>query len=75
VTRKVVTIDDPGPYEHPLRAYITVAGATGPVEIGFPAWDDVADWLTSPGHWRLGEVEAITIIRIEDEDYSRRPAA
>jgi hypothetical protein len=64
-----------GIYEYPLRAFVTTAGAADPVEIGFPGWDDVADWLTSPGRYRLGVVEVITIIQIEDEDYRKRSAA
>jgi hypothetical protein len=53
------------PFEYPLRAYVTITGATAAAEIGFPAWPDVADWLTSPSRHRLDHIEAITIVRAE----------
>lgn len=63
----------PGVYDYPLRAYVTLAGAANEVEIGFPGWDDVADWLTSPGRSRLGHVKAITIIWAGADDTEGEP--
>ena len=57
-----------GVYDYPLRAYVAVAGRTDEVEIGFSGWDDVADWMASPGLPRLGQVKAITIIWADADD-------
>jgi hypothetical protein len=54
--------DPPGVFDYPLRAHITVADVVEPVVIGFPGWDELADWLGSPGRLAQGSVETITIV-------------
>ena len=64
-----------GVYDYPLRAHITVTGIADEVEIGFAGWDDAADWLASPGRWRLGHIETITITWATNEHYRKDAAA
>lgn len=55
--------DPPDVWDYSLRVHATVAGKATPVEIGFPDWDAISDWLVSPGRWEYGEVESITITK------------
>jgi hypothetical protein len=54
-------------WDYPLRAHITVDGADTPVVIGFPGWDDLGDWIASPGRAALGSVKSITLVWTTEE--------